>query len=85
MAVLVIDLNEAEATKLPASLEPLAGLADTVQAAGIGTKPTSDNSPEPAIPEVWQVVLHYGNEEEQHGVYDRLTDQGLPRAGDVNV
>jgi hypothetical protein len=100
--VLVLDVNEAEAAKLLASLDPLAGLAEAdaakleellqefqtesaalaemlaevVEVASGGAKPASVAPREPAIPEVWQVVVHCGSEEEQHELYDRLTDLG---------
>jgi ParB-like chromosome segregation protein Spo0J len=39
-------------------------------------KRPDDNSREPEIPEVWQVVVNCRSEEEQHDVFDRLTDKG---------
>jgi hypothetical protein len=99
--VLVLDVNEAEAAKLLASLDPLAGLAEAdaekleellqefqtesaalaemlaaVAEAADEMKPVSKKPSEPAMPEIWQLVVHCDSEEEQHELYDRLINMG---------
>ncbi len=100
--VLVLDVTEAEASKLLASLDPLAALAEAdaakleellqefhtenaalaamlgelAQAAGAAFEPSPADRPEPNLPEFWQLVVHCHGEEDQHALYDRLTDQG---------
>jgi hypothetical protein len=99
--VLVLDLNDAEADKLLATLDPLAALADTDQAtlddllAQIETENVavqeflrsltddspsydcgSEETPEVAVPEVYQILVSCQNEEEQREVFEQLTAAG---------
>ena len=103
--VLVLDVDEREAAKLLALIDPLAGMAeadagvlaellatvDTENAAvqelldrmlADAEVPSEEEAAEETpsevdVPEVFQVVIECGDEQQQREVYERLLSEGL--------